>query len=177
MLLILSGTFGEAQPNSTTSAIPVPFAKAPVKGEMAARTWALAASGSLPSSAIEELRSQLGHPDKELRLAAAWALGHLRVRETEEVPRGYDEPPRMAKQTTPRYPEAAFNGRIQGVVRIEIVIDEEGRVAHAELRQSIPSLDRAALACVKQWRFTPAKLAGKAVPAMATAPVAFRIER
>ena len=66
---------------------------------------------------------------------------------------------------------------VQGVVRIEFVIDETGRVAHAEVRQSIGPLDRAALACVREWRFTPAKLAGKAVPAMAGAPVSFRIER
>ena len=177
LLLLWSSNFGEAQPRGTTSAIPVPFAKPPVKGEVAVRTWALAASDSLPLSAIEELHPLLTDPDRELRVAAAWALGHLRVRETGEEARAYDEAPRMAKQTKPYYPEDAFYRRIQGVVRIEFVIDETGRVVHAEVRQSIGPLDRGALACVREWRFTPAKLAGKAVPAVAGSPVSFRIDR
>ena len=55
------------------------------------------------------------------------------------------------------------------------MIDEEGDVAHAEVRESIPVFDAAALECVRAWKFKPALKGGRPVPTMAVAPVTFRI--
>ena len=177
ILLLAACTSAEAQPRPPVTAVTRPFANAPVKGDRALQTWALAASEPQPMSVIKELQILLADPDKEVQLAAAWAIGHLRVKETGEEAPAYDEAPKLARQTKPVYPVDAFIGKIQGVVRVEFVIDEAGRVAHAEVRESIGPLDRAAVACVKEWRFTPGRLAGRAVPVLAAAPVSFKIDK
>jgi protein TonB len=64
---------------------------------------------------------------------------------------------------------------VQGVVVMEILIGENGEVAHAEVTTSVPGLDEAALACVRPWRFEPARHGGRPVATVARAPVAFRI--
>lgn len=87
----------------------------------------------------------------------------------------YDEPPRIVKPTTPVYPREPFMAGIEGTVEIEFVIDVTGAVSRLRVVKSIPGLDGAALACVKKWRFIPAKRAGRPVESVASAPVTFRI--
>jgi protein TonB len=60
-------------------------------------------------------------------------------------------------------------------VVVEIVIGADGQVLRARVLQSIPSLDAAALAAVRQWRFAPAMKNGLPVVTSAVAPVSFRI--
>jgi protein TonB len=87
----------------------------------------------------------------------------------------YDRPPRLLRQTKPAYPPDAFVKKVEGVVVIEILIDDTGRVVRARVVQSIPLLDRAALEAVQQWAFVPALRHGQPVPTVAIAPVTFRI--
>ena len=176
-LLLATCALAEAQPRPPIAAAPRPLAKAPVTGDRAIQTWGLAASELQPMSAIKELQDMLADPDKEVRLAAAWALGHLHVKETGKEAPSYDEAPRRTRQGEPVYPEDAYREGIQGIVWVDFVIDETGRVAYAEVRKSIGPLDGAAVTCVKQWRFTPAKLGGRAVPVMAVGPVSFKIDK
>jgi protein TonB len=87
----------------------------------------------------------------------------------------YDSAPRLIKQTRPQYPQEAFIKKIEGTVTLEILIDAAGRVPRARVLQSVPALDAAALACVKEWIFSPAMKHGRPVNTVATAPVHFRI--
>lgn len=87
----------------------------------------------------------------------------------------YDEPPRILKQTKPVYPRRPFQDGVQGTVEIEFVVDETGKVSRTRVVKSITGLDEAALTCVLQWRFTPARKSGRPVAAVASAPVTFRI--
>jgi outer membrane biosynthesis protein TonB len=48
-------------------------------------------------------------------------------------------------------------------------------VAHAEIRESIPALDGAALAAARLWSFEPAGLGGQPVPSVVFAPVTFEL--
>ena len=176
VLLTLSAP-READPQDSVVAVPRPPAKAPVKGARALETWALAASETQPIAVIKQLHELLADPDKEVRVAAAWAIGHLRVTETGEEAQAYDEAPRLERQSKPVYPLGAYSQRIQGTVQVDFVIDEGGRVAHAEVRKSISPLDRAAVACVKDWRFRPAKLLGRTIPVRAVAPISFTIDK
>jgi protein TonB len=89
--------------------------------------------------------------------------------------RDYDRPPRLLRQTSPRYPEVAFIKKVQGVVVVELLIDDAGRVARARVIQSVPLLDAAAMATVRQWSFAPAVKHGRPVATLALAPVTFRI--
>ena len=52
---------------------------------------------------------------------------------------------------------------------VEVAVDEQGRVTGAHIPQGAPRISReaarAAIAAAGQWRFEPAKLGGKSVPA------------
>jgi protein TonB len=87
----------------------------------------------------------------------------------------YDRPPRPIKMTQPIYPQEAFVKKIEGTVVVEIWIDIHGNVVRTRILQSIPLLDDAAVATVKQWRFEPALKGGRPVMTAARAPVTFRI--
>jgi TonB family protein len=82
-------------------------------------------------------------------------------------------PPTKIKNVAPVYPPDALAARVAGVVIIEAVIGEDGKVRAARVLRSIPMLDPAALEAVKQWEFTPTLLNGTAVPVVMTATVNF----
>jgi protein TonB len=63
----------------------------------------------------------------------------------------------------PIYPPEAQAAGVQGVVILELLIGPEGRVEGTKVLKSVPPLDDAASAAVKQWAFTPTLLNG--VPA------------
>jgi protein TonB len=87
----------------------------------------------------------------------------------------YDQGPQIIRQTKPLYPQEAFVKKIEGVVEVEFLIDAQGEVPSARVIRSVPMLDAAAIATVKQWRFRPAMKGGRPVATIARAPVAFRI--
>ena len=63
------------------------------------------------------------------------------------------EMPGLLHRREPEYPiEAARNG-ITGYIVVDFVIAESGEVRDARIAHSVPELDRAALAAVREWRF------------------------
>ena len=78
----------------------------------------------------------------------------------------------------PRYPRFARSRGHEGRVLIRVAVLGNGDVGHVVVAQSSGhrSLDRAALAAVKRWRFRPALREGEAVAATLTVPVLFRLE-
>ena len=147
--------------------------------ERRAAAWELAGAGELSDQGRASLaRMRDSDPDAQARLGAVWALGHITPERGAKGPTrdvGYDTPPRITHQTRPVYPVDAFEKGIAGIVLIEFLIDEQGNVAHAEVRESIPALDAAALQTVREWKFQPAMKGDHAVPSMAIAPVTFKI--
>lgn len=87
----------------------------------------------------------------------------------------YDQAPRVIRQIKPVYPQDAFIKKVEGTVVVEILIGADGRVARARVLRSVPYLDAAALACVRQWVFAPGTKRGRPVPTLAQAPITFRI--
>jgi len=85
--------------------------------------------------------------------------------------------PTVIRQVKPAYPTTARRDRIAGVVRIEVRLDVHGRVVEPlRVVKSIPELDAAALAAVRQWLFTPARDEhGVAVPAIVQIPLRFEL--
>jgi protein TonB len=84
--------------------------------------------------------------------------------------------PAKVTDVRPVYPVEAQSAKIQGVVIIEAVIGEDGRVAQGCVLRSIPLLDVAALDAVKQWEFTPTLLNGAPVPVIMTVTVNFTLQ-
>lgn len=58
----------------------------------------------------------------------------------------------------PEYPRGAERRGIEGTVRIAYSIDAGGNVVNAEVVEASPAgvFDRAALAAIENWRYTPA---------------------
>ncbi len=80
------------------------------------------------------------------------------------------------KYVAPVYPAEAKAAKIQGTVIVELVIGKDGKVERAKILRSIPELDEAALAAVRQWEFTPTLINGAPVPVVMTAAVNFKLE-
>ncbi|MDE2921431.1 MAG: energy transducer TonB [Acidobacteriota bacterium] len=86
--------------------------------------------------------------------------------------------PVKAHDVAPQYPDLAREARIQGVVILKTLIDDEGNVADIEVLKSLPmGLSEAAVDAVKQWKFRPAMVDGTAVPANHHVTVNFRLDK
>ena len=84
--------------------------------------------------------------------------------------------PRMIKDVKPVYPEAALKNKIEGVVLMEAMVDEQGKVRNVRIISS-PSLllNDAALSAVKQWVYEPYMENGKAKSVLFTVTVTFTL--
>lgn len=69
----------------------------------------------------------------------------------------FDVAPKLVLQVAPVYPDLARQAELEGTVGLLIVVDEMGRVERAEVVQSVPGLDEAAVAAVLRWKFEPAR--------------------
>lgn len=78
----------------------------------------------------------------------------------------------------PRYPSLARRRGYEGRVLIQVALRPDGRTAHVEVKESSGHrvLDAAALAAVKDWRFRPARRAGRPISSTVSVPVSFRLE-
>lgn len=88
---------------------------------------------------------------------------------------GNDLPvPRKVKDVRPVYPPDALSTRAQGVVVLDATIDAGGKVTATRVIRSVPALDGAAVAAVREWEFTPTVVDGRAVPIIMTLSVGFK---
>jgi TonB family protein len=85
--------------------------------------------------------------------------------------------PKMTKRVNPVYPAAALEKKIEGVVVLEAVSDEYGKVKTARVISSPdPLLTEAALQAVKQWEYEPFIKDGKPKGVIFTATVSFSLD-
>jgi protein TonB len=75
----------------------------------------------------------------------------------------------------PSYPPIAQAAKISGVVILEALIAEDGSVREVKVLKSVPLLDEAATAAVRQWRFTPTLLNGVPVQVIMSVTVSFTL--
>jgi protein TonB len=69
------------------------------------------------------------------------------------------------KRVNPVYPPTARSVRITGVVRVDVLIDEEGKVVEVKNTNGPGMLQRAALDAIKKWQFKPFTRDGQPVRA------------
>jgi periplasmic protein TonB len=75
---------------------------------------------------------------------------------------------------SPKYTPEAENSGIEGKVRLELKVNDQGDVEEARVLQGLGyGLDEAAIQTVKRWRFRPAALCGKPVAASFVVSVVF----
>ena len=84
--------------------------------------------------------------------------------------------PTLIKRVDPVYPEAARKAGIQGIVLLEATTDELGNVVKVRVLQSVPELDQAAVDALKQWKYEPMIIEGKAKGVVFTVTVRFALK-
>jgi len=85
-------------------------------------------------------------------------------------------PPRLLHRVEPVYTRAALAARVQGVVILEAIIDTEGSVASITVLRGLKlGLTESAVEAVRQWRFEPSTVEGRAVPVVYRLTVVFQI--
>jgi TonB family protein len=70
----------------------------------------------------------------------------------------------LLDRVEPEYPAAARQKRIQGLVMLSVLIDKDGRVEDLKVLSGNPELTDAAIAAVRQWKYTPFTKGNKTVP-------------
>jgi TonB family protein len=165
---------------------PIPPPDAPVEALLqhlsspdpvtrAAAAWQLAGATDSLATTRAALLGLTADEDRRVRYAVQWALGQLPPDQGASILLSDKAPPTPKRVSPPEYPEDAFRKKTRGTVLVDVLIGEEGEVAHTQVRLSVPSLDEAALTCVRQWQFDPAREAGKPVAFLAHVPVRFNI--
>jgi protein TonB len=88
------------------------------------------------------------------------------------------QPPEKIVHVNPEYPELARRARVQGPVILEAMIDKQGNVSDARvLRGLAMGLDEAAMAAVKQWKYTTTFYDGQPVDVILTVTVVFELAK
>jgi protein TonB len=82
-------------------------------------------------------------------------------------------PPRKLQHVAPVYPAIAAEARITGTVVVEATISRAGTVSDVRVLRSVPLLDAAAVAAVRQWRYESTRLNGEPVAVLLTVTIRF----
>ena len=85
--------------------------------------------------------------------------------------------PKLISTVAPIYPQAATMNGVEGDVRIDAVINENGHVGAMKILEGPMPLRQSAMAAVSQWRYDPAKLDGKAISSHLVVLVHFRLKK
>lgn len=142
--------------------------------------WARALMGDDPGAFLRLIRlAQPGHPemkalaDRQLppRPPPANPDAEPRLGEYIDV----EELPEPIHKVAPAYPEEARRRGVEGTVLVQALVGKDGTVRRTQLVRGVAGLDEAAEACVKQWRFKPARAKGESVAVWVAVPMTFKL--
>lgn len=71
----------------------------------------------------------------------------------------------VTQKVSPVYPPAAKTVRMSGVVKVEVVVDEQGKVTEVQKTSGPQLLQRAAADAIKKWKFKPFTRDGQPIKA------------
>ncbi len=93
-----------------------------------------------------------------------------------------DEPvlvsqPSIVNQVQPKYPSRYRRRNIEGEVKLELIVDENGQVTTVKILESsgYNLMDQSAMTAVRQWKFKPEQRDGRYVKSRLQLPVVFKI--
>lgn len=89
-----------------------------------------------------------------------------------------DEEPRAVVRTPPPYPYRARQRRIDGNVRVKLLVHADGSISDVEILEASPEgyFEDTVLRTVPGWRFSPGRIAGEAVASWVVTNVRFDME-
>jgi len=81
--------------------------------------------------------------------------------------------PEIVMKVEPQYPDSAREAGVEGTVMVQALVGKDGKVKDAIVIESIPKLDAAATAAVRQWVFKPARAKNGPVAVWVAVPMKF----
>lgn len=150
-------------PPTVGVAVPVPDAEAPPEQTIASQEELAATTPSVQSTGGEGDGQIVVAPPSEEELPKFGEYVYV-----EELPEAITKVP-------PTYPDIAREAGVDGQVVVQALVGKDGRVKDTRVVKSIPMLDAAAIAAVKQWVFKPALSNNKPVAVWVAVPVRFSL--
>jgi len=145
-------------PPAAAVPVPVPDAEAPQEQKIASQSEL----SNAPSTGTEAGENTVvAPPDDELPKFGEYVY-------VEELPEAVTRVP-------PSYPDIAREAGVDGTVMVQALVGKDGHVKDTKVVKSIPMLDAAALAAVRQWVFKPALSNNKPVAVWVAVPVKFSL--
>jgi TonB family protein len=86
-----------------------------------------------------------------------------------------EELPEAITKVAPEYPTTCREQGVEGTVMVQALVGKDGRVKDTRIIKSIPMLDAAAVAAVRQWVFKPALAHNQPVAVWVATPVKFSL--
>lgn len=84
--------------------------------------------------------------------------------------------PEPISQVAPAYPTELRKAKVEGVVTLVFLLNEEGRVEDARVENSSrPEFEKPALDAIRRWRFRPGMKDGQVVRSFVRIPMRFRV--
>jgi protein TonB len=142
-----------------------PASAAPAAPATPARAAGGAAAASAGAAAATAAAAKPSIAPHDTTAASTTAGGNVHV----------DELPVALTRVPPEYPDAARAAGTQGTVQLQAFVKTDGTVGAVKVSVSVPGLDEAAMACVRQWTFKPGTAGGKPVEAWVGVPIHFVI--
>jgi len=88
-----------------------------------------------------------------------------------------EQAPEATRRVPPRYPKEARKAKIEGRVLLYVTIGANGAIGEVKVLESVPELDAAAIASVREWEFAPAlDCWGNPVASSLDIPVRFKLD-
>jgi protein TonB len=142
--------------------VPVPDAEAPMEQTIKSQEEIAAATPSMSSQDDKGQSIVVAPPtDEELPKYGEYVY--------------VEELPEAVTRVAPQYPDLAREASVDGTVMVQALVGKDGRVKDTRVVKSIPMLDAAAVAAVRQWVFKPALSNNKPVAVWVAVPVNFTL--
>jgi TonB family protein len=84
-------------------------------------------------------------------------------------------PAKLLKKVQPEYPADAREKRIEGTVKLQVIVRKDGTVTVQNVVEGDPALSPAAIEAVRQWRYEPWQLNGQPIELQTTIDVVFSL--
>jgi TonB family protein len=82
---------------------------------------------------------------------------------------------KLVKKVEPEYPAEAREKKIQGTVKLQVIVRKDGTVTVQNVWKGDPALSAAAIEAVRQWRYDPWQINGQPIELPTTINVVFSL--
>jgi TonB family protein len=79
------------------------------------------------------------------------------------IPKSHQPMPKLVTKVQPDYPTEAASQKVHGEVAMDVTLNDDGSVQDVKVIEGNPLLNEAAMAAVKQWKYSPLKVNGALV--------------